>query len=330
MGDKIDDIPTPLPTEPTRLIDQLRWLIRQRHFAWATEKTYVYWVKRYIYFHHKTHPKNMGAAEVDAFLSHIAIQGQCSPSTQAIALNALVFLYRELLQQDLGVLNFQFSKRQRRLPSVFSAEEATRVLSFLSGQYLLMAQLMYGAGLRSMECLRLRVKDIDFDMNEITVRSGKGGKDRRTVLPKKAADGLRKQIEQISLLHQLDLKNGVGAVWMPYALAKKYPNAAVSLGWQFIFPSEVTSMDPQAHVERRHHIHPRTMQRKIYSAIVAAKIHKKASAHTFRHSFATRLLEANYDLRTIQELLGHTDISTTEIYTHVLNKGGRGIHSPID
>jgi integron integrase len=326
----MEDVPSPLPTTPLRFLDQLRLFIRQRHLAWATEKTYIHWVKRFIYFHGKQHPKDMGAMEIEAFLTHLAVQKQCSPSTQATALNALVFLYREFLQRDIGQLEFQFSKTHRRVPTVFSPEEAKRVLENLDGQFLLMAQLMYGAGLRSMECLRLRVKDIDFDMHEITVRNGKGGKDRRTVLPKKSIAALQQQIEHVKLLHAMDMVKGVGAVWMPYALARKYPNAASSLGWQFLFPSEVTSIDPQALIERRHHVHPRTMQRKIGSAIQTAGIYKKASAHTFRHSFATRLLEANYDLRTIQELLGHADISTTEIYTHVLNKGGRGVHSPID
>ncbi len=328
---EMDDVPIPVKPDSARLLDRLRLFMRSRHMAWATEKTYVHWIRRYIYFHGKRHPEEMGAAEIESYLNYLGNQRAVSPGTQAIALNALVFLYKQFLQQEVGKLHYQPARRQRRVPVVFSHAEAMAVIGQLSGMYWLMATLMYGAGLRVMECCRLRVKDIDFGMNELVVRDGKGGKDRRTVLPAQAVAGLKKQIEKTRLLHGQDVLDGCGEVWMPYALSRKYPKAAGELAWQFVFASGNIAEDPQQRgTFRRHHIHPRTIQKAVKAAIHKAGIHKHANCHTFRHSFATRLLESGYDLRTIQELLGHSDIATTEIYTHVLNKGGRGVLSPVD
>jgi integron integrase len=326
----MDDVPIAIPAHPTRFLDQLRAFIRSQNKAWSTEKTYLHWIRKFILFHGKQHPTTMGAAEVEAFLSHLAVNCHASPATQATALNALVFLYAQFLSIELGQLSFDHSKRNRKVPVVFSAREATEVIAKLKGSYALMASLMYGCGLRVSECTRLRIKDIDFGMQQIIVQQGKGNKDRRTVLPSSLATLLREQIARVELLHQHDLLNGHGAVYLPYALARKYPKAATSLEWQFLFPSAVISTDPRALVERRHHLHQRSIQKAVKKAIGDAGIRKHANCHTFRHSFATRLLERGYDIRTIQELLGHSDVATTEIYTHVLNKGGLGVISPID
>jgi len=330
MKNIMDDVPVPVSPASKRFIDQLRLFMRTRHMAWATEKTYVLWTRRYIRFHQKRHPADMGAEEIEAYLNYLSVEANVAPGTQAIALNALMFLYRQFLQKDVGKLNYQPAKQKKRVPVVFSHEEALRVIDGLKGSYWLMAMLMYGCGLRVQECLRLRVKDIDFDMKELVVRDGKGGKDRRTVLPEKVMPSLREQIEKVKLLHQQDVRAGYGEVYMPHALSKKYPKAARELAWQFLFPSQVIATDPQSGVLRRHHAHPRSIQKALKKSLQEKAIHKFATCHTFRHSFATRLLEKGYDLRTIQELLGHSDISTTEIYTHVLNKGGRGVVSPVD
>lgn len=325
-----DDVPTPLPQKPRRLLDQVRYLMRQRNMAWSTEKTYVLWIKRYIYFHDKKYPKDMGAAEVDAFLSHLAVERNNSPTTQAIALNALVFLYKQFLNQELGKLYYHPAARRSHIPVVFSHSEASRIIDQLSGTVKLMCQIMYGSGLRVMECSRLRIKDIDFEIGEIIVRDGKGSKDRRTVLPKVVIERLHAQIELVRNQHQRDLDDGFGDVWMPYSLARKYPSESKATQWQFLFPSTRIGVDPQSGIQRRHHIHPRTLQKQVKAAIKGLNIYKMANCHTFRHSFATRLLENNYDIRTVQELLGHTKVETTQRYTHVLNKGGMGVNSPID
>jgi integron integrase len=328
---EMDDVPVAVNPSSGRLLDQLRLFMRSRHMAWATEKTYVLWIRRYIYFHGKRHPAEMGAAEIEAYLNHLSIHRGVSPATQAIALNAVVFLYKQFMKRDVGTLHYQPARAQRRVPVVFSHAEAMAVIGQLSGVYWLMATVMYGSGLRVMECCRLRVKDIDFGMNELVVRDGKGGKDRRTVLPAQTIEGLKQQIEKARLLHARDVIDGCGEVWLPYALSRKYPKAASELAWQFVFPSQNIAEDPQQRgVFRRHHVHPRTIQRAVKAAMQRAGIHKHANCHTFRHSFATRLLESGYDLRTIQALLGHSDVATTEIYTHVLNKGGRGVLSPVD
>lgn len=326
----MDDIPVAVNPGSARFIDRLRLFIRSRHLAWATEKTYVHWIRRYIHFHGKRHPQDMGAREVVAFLNHLATVQRVSPRTQAIALNALVFLYRQFLQVDLGQLDYQPCRPKRRVPVVFSHAEAMAVIDGLDGSYRLMALLMYGAGLRVMECCRLRIKDVDFGMNELLVRDGKGGKDRRTLLPASTVAGLRLQVERVQRLHAQDVADGFGEVWLPHALERKYPSASRETAWQFLFPSACIGRDPQSGVQRRHHVHPRSIQKRVTQAIRAAGIHKHANCHTFRHSFATRLLDSGYDIRTIQDLLGHADVKTTEIYTHVLNRGGRGVLSPID
>ena len=268
----------------------------------------------------------MGAFEVEVFLADLAIKRHSSPSTQKTALNALSCLYKQFLGVDLGQLNFQYAQVTRNIPVVFSHHEASSVIKSLSDPYKLKAQLMYGAGLRISECCRLRVQDIDFEMNMIVIRKSKGNKDRTTLLPKVTTDRLRQQIELVKNLHQTDLNNGYGEVYLPYALARKYPNAPKELAWQYIFPSSNLSTDPRSTVKRRHHIVDRTVQRNVKRAIFSAGINKKSGCH----SFATRLLENGYDIRTIQQLLGHSDVKTTEIYTHVTKQGGLGVKSPVD
>lgn len=330
------DVPSALPDKPTRLIDQLRALIRSRNLAYRTEKTYVHWVLRYIRFHGRQHPRELGATHVDAFLSHLAIQRQCSPATQKTALNALIFLYRELLVQPLDGLHFSYARKSQRVPVVFSHEEAQALISHLSGINQMVARLIYGSGLRINEALRLRVKDVDFAMQQITVRAGKGNKDRTTLLPDSLIHPLTLQIDSALATHCQDIANGLGEVYMPFALARKYPRQARSPGWQYIFPASRLAVDPRAShddgsaIRRRHHVLDRTVQRAIMLAMRDANIHKHGNSHTLRHSFATRLLEHGYDIRTIQKLLGHADVKTTEIYTHVVQKGGLGVISPLD
>lgn len=326
----MEDIPTYVNPNGTSFIQRLRLFIRSQNKTWATEKTYVLWIKRFIYFHNKRHPKDMGDFEVNAFLNHLSVNKNCSPATQAIALNALSFLYNQFLQKKLGQLDFKPAKRQTKIPVVFTHEEAHTVIRQLKYPYSLMVRLLYGTGLRVNECLSLRIKDIDFGMNQILVMQGKGNKQRFTILPSSLVPELKEQIQKVSAIHKQDLIDGYGEVYMPNALAKKYPSAAKSLGWQYVFPSSKISTDPQSGVQRRHHIHARSVQKAVRDAIRACGINKMASCHTFRHSFATRLLESGYDLRTIQDLLGHSDVETTEIYTHVVRKGGRGVISPID
>lgn len=327
---RIEDVPQPLPNKPVRLLDQVRALIRGQNKSWATEKTYIHWIRAFILFHNKRHPREMGAREVEQFLSHLAVQRHYSPSTQGTALNAVVFLYRQFFEIELGDLDFQYSRKPRRVPVVFSDDEARLVLANLQGEYQLMACLMYGAGLRISECLRLRVKDVDFASQCIVVREGKGNKDRHTVLPSVLKQRLEQQVNHVALLHEQDLNAGYGEVHMPFALAKKYPVEAKGLAWQFLFPSYTRAIDPRDGREKRHHVHSRTLQRKVKVAIRDSGVVKHANCHTFRHSFATRLLENGYDIRTIQDLLGHADVATTEIYTHVLNRGGLGVKSPLD
>jgi integron integrase len=326
----MDDIKVPIPAEKPRFLDQVRTCIRERNLAYSTEKTYVYWILFFIRFNNKRHPKDMGKAEIESFLSFLANGRNCSKATQRIALNALIFLYREFLKQELGNLSFNLSTKHRRIPVVFSADEAHRVIGNLSGVCRLMAIIMYGSGLRKAEVCDLRVKDIDFDMKQIIVRQGKGKKDRVTLLPKVIIDELRQQIEKVITLHKHDLCAGYGEVYMPDALERKYPSASKETAWQFLFPSANISADPRSGVLRRHHIHPSTFQKHLRRAIQKAKVFKHAASHTFRHSFATELLIKGYDLRTIQQLLGHSDVTTTEIYTHVVKQGGLGVISPAD
>jgi integron integrase len=319
------------PPKPKKLLDQLRDTIRLRHYSYSTEKTYVHWARRYILYHNKRHPAEMGAAEIEAFLTYLAKEGYVSSSTQNQALNALLFLYRNVLQIDLPVpLHALRAKRSEHLPTVLSKDEVARVLAGMQGLHQLMAKLLYGCGLRLMECLRLRVKDIDFEQSQIIVREGKGEKDRATMLPASLIQPLKNQITFVKNQHERDLAQGYGSVELPFALARKYPTADKELGWQYLFPSERLSTDPRSRIVRRHHLDPSGLQRAVKAAAKLARIDKPVSPHTFRHSFATHLLEAGYDIRTVQELLGHKDVKTTMIYTHVLNRGPKAVRSPLD
>lgn len=314
-----------------KLMDQVRAVARLRHLSLRTEQAYSDWIRRFILFHRKRHPAGMGGDEVRQFLSHLAVEGRVSASTQNQALAALLFLYRDVLAVDLPyVEGIERARRPQKVPVVFTREEAAALLSHLTGTYRLIASLLYGSGLRLMEALRLRVKDLDFGYMQVTVRSGKGEKDRRTILPAPLAEPLRRQLARVRLLHEQDLSEGRGAVHLPYALVRKYPNAAREWAWQYVFPSARLSADPRAGVTRRHHTSPDSVQREVSRALRSAGIKKHGGCHTLRHSFATHLLEDGYDLRTIQELLGHSDVRTTMVYTHVLNKGGRGVRSPLE
>ena len=296
-----------------------------------TEQAYLDWIKRFIRHFGKRHPRDLGAAEVGEFLTHLAVAGQVAASTQNQAKSALLFLYREVLNVELPWLDdVESAKAPRRLPVVLSRAEVAALLTRLDGTNALVCRMLYGTGLRIMECLRLRVKDVDFERGEILVRDDKGFKDRVTMLPSSIAPALREQLARVAELHRQDLAAGHGAVWLPYALERKYPNAAREWAWQYAFPSANLSVDPRAEAVRRHHVADQAVQRALKLAARAAGIAKPATPHTLRHSFATHLLEAGYDIRTVQELLGHSDVSTTMIYTHVLNKGGRGVVSPID
>jgi integron integrase len=319
-----------VPRTP-RLLDQVHAAIRARHLSVRTEQAYVGWIRRFILFSGKRHPRDMGEPEVTKFLSHLAVQGRVSASTQNQALAAILFLYRDVLGQDLDWLDdIVRAKHTTRLPVVLTQEQVQAVLSNLHGVVWIQASLLYGAGLRLMECARLRVKDIDFDRRRITVREGKGGKDRVTVLPDKVATVLGQHLERVRRLHQRDLELGLGRLEMPYALARKYPNADRGWGWQWVFPASRFYVDLETGRPRRHHLHESVLQRSVKDAVRRAGIPVPATCHTFRHSFATHLLEAGHDIRTIQELLGHTDVATTMIYTHVLNRGGLGARSPFD
>jgi integron integrase len=327
----LDDIPIPIKDGDTKLITQLRLCMRSKHLLYSTEKTYLYWIENFIRFHNYKDPSQMGGSEVDCYLTYLATKRNVAPQTQSLALNALVFLYHKFYEHELGELDFTRPKFRKKPPVVFTHHEAMRVLELIKiPSQGLMSKLMYGSGLRLMECCRLRVKDIDFGMNEIMVRGGKGNRDRRTLLPSILLTPLKLQLKEVSALHCFDLEMGWGEVWLPHALERKYPKAASSLTWAFLFPAAKPAADPTTGELRRHHLHKTVLQKSIHAAIRKSGILKQASSHTFRHSFATRLLENGYDLRTIQELLGHSDIRTTEIYTHVLNKGGRGVNSPID
>lgn len=326
----MDDIPRPLRLHRPRFLDLVRAAMRERHLAYSTEKTYLHWIRRYIRFHDRRHPAQMGPAQVDAFLSWLATEQRVSPSTQSIALNALVFLYERFLEQPLGQLNYQRPKLRRRIPQVLTHAEAMDIIGRLRPPASLMVRLMYGSGLRLIETCRLRVKDVDFGMQELLVRAGKGGKDRRTVLPASLVEPLQLQAIEVRRLHAFDVSRGLGSVYLPHALARKYPNASRQAAWQFLFPASRTAIDPASGIERRHHVHKTVVNKQLRRAVAASDVPKHVTCHTFRHSFATRLLERGYDIRTIQELLGHADLATTEIYTHVLNRGGRGVVSPVD
>ena len=314
-----------------RLLDEVRRRMRLERYSLRTEQAYVYWIRRYIRENGMRHPREMGGAAVERFLSELAVRDRIAPSTQNQALSALLFLYRKVLVVDLPWMeNVVRARRQPRLPVVLSRAEASDLLRRMSGRDALMAGLLYGSGLRLMECLRLRVKDVDFARNEITVREGKGGKDRKTVLPGRLLQPLQLQIEQVRALHARDVDAGHGAVHLPHALARKYRQAAWLLDWQFVFPATRRSRDPLDGQEKRHHLDPGVLQQAVRSAARACGLSKPVTPHTLRHSFATHLLEGGADLRTIQELLGHKDVSTTQVYTHVLNRGPGGVLSPLD
>jgi integron integrase len=315
---------------PKRLLDQVRDAVRLRHYSIRTEDAYVNWVKRYIVFHDKRHPAEMGAPEIEAFLTHLAVKENVAASTQNQAFSALLFLYRQVLHQDLGPIDALRAKRPRRLPTVLSKEETQRLIGCLSGTHQLMAKLLYGSGLRLMDCLRLRVKDLDPERRAIIVRDGKGGQDRVTVLPDSLIPLLQEHLQRVKALHEHDLTRGYGSVYLPDALARKYPNADREWGWQYVFPSTRLSRDPRSGVTRRHHRHESSLQKAIKEAARLAGIIKPVGPHTLRHCFATHLLEAGYDIRTVQELLGHKDVKTRMIYTHVLNRGGLAVRSPLD
>jgi integron integrase len=321
----------PIQPKKPRLLDQVRAACRVRHYSIRTEEAYVDWVRRYVLFHGKRHPLEMGAAQINRFLTDLAVQRHVAASTQNQAFSALLFLYQKVLDTDPGRMEGVIrAKRPKRLPVVLTKTEVRLVLAQLAGTYLLMARLLYGAGLRLLECLRLRIQSLDFGQAEILVRHGKGGKDRRTMLPQTVQADLRQHLARVQLLHQGDLARGFGSVLLPDALDRKLPAASTDWRWQFVFPSATMSIDPRSGHKRRHHAHEGSVSREITAAVRRTGLTKRASSHSFRHSFATHLLEDGYDIRTVQELLGHEDVSTTMIYTHVLNKGGKGVKSPLD
>jgi integron integrase len=319
-----------LPVQTPKLLDQVRGKIRLKHYSIRTEQAYTDWIKRFI-LHFGKKQRDMGAAEVEQFLTHLAVNGKVAASTQNQARCALLFLYKEVLAIELPWLdNVEQAKTPKRLPVVLNRDEIQAILTRLSGTQWLIASLLYGTGMRIMECLRLRVQDIDFKRREILIRDGKGFKDRVTMLPVSLTAQLQAHLDKVRTLHESDLGQGFGSVYLPYALERKYPNAAKEWIWQYVFPAAKVSTDPRTQAVRRHHVQEQSIQRAVKQAVRDADLTKAATPHTFRHSFATHLLEGGYDIRTVQELLGHADVSTTMIYTHVLNKGGRGVSSPLD
>ena len=312
-------------------MDEVCGKLRANHYSLRTEAAYVGWILRFIRANRLRHPREMGGAEVEMFLTHLAVRGNVAASTQNQALSALLFLYRKVLGVDLPWMeNVVRAKRPRRLPTVLSAGEVRALLELMPARPRLLASLLYGTGMRLMEGLRLRVKDVDFERREIVVRDGKGGKDRRTMLPASLETGLREALAHALRLHAADLADGHGRVWLPHALARKYPNAAAEPAWQYLFPADALSVDPRDGTKRRHHIGEEALSRHIKQAALRARLAKTVSAHTLRHSFATHLLESGYDIRTVQALLGHKDLATTQIYTHVLGRGAGAVRSPLD
>ena len=325
---KTTDQPQP---KSRKLLDQLRDSVRLKGYSIRTEKTYAQWVLRYILFHHKIHPKDLNETHVEAFLTHLAIAQNVAPATQNQALCALLFLYKYVLKQELNptTINAVRAKKSKRLPTVLTKNEINRLLAQMSGKYQLMAKLMYGSGMRIMECVRLRVQDIDFQNHQITVRHGKGGDDRITMLPLNLADPLKAHLTRVHRLHQIHLEKGFGTVYMPNALDRKLRSSS-DWRWQYVFPASRLSIDPRSGIKQRHHTNPSSLQRVIKQAADLAQINKRVTSHTLRHSFATHLLESGHDIRTVQELLGHKDVKTTMIYTHVLNRGPLAVKSPLD
>jgi integron integrase len=315
----------------TKLLDQVRHKIQALHYSPRTEETYIGWIKRFIFFHGKRHPIEMGENEINMFLSFLAIKKKVTASTQNQALCALVFLYRQVFNRDIGLIEGLIrAKRPDRLPVVLTKSEVKKIINHLSGVKKIIVLVMYGSGLRLMECLHLRIKDIDFSSNQIIVRDGKGNKDRITMLPKVIQERLKEHLRGVWKIHQLDLKDGFGRVHLPYALSRKYPNASREWNWQYVFPASKRFKNHNTGQEGRHHLHETVIQKSVRQAVKCTGTTKQASCHTFRHSFATHLLEDGYDIRTVQELLGHKDVRTTMIYTHVLNHGVRGVFSPAD
>ncbi len=314
-----------------RLLDQVRDYLRTLHYSYRTEQQYLFWIRRFILFHGKRHPSDMAAPEVENFLTHLAVDRKVSASTQNQALAAILFLYKKVLQVELPWLDgIVHAKRSIYLPVVLTTAEVRSMLAHLSGEYWLVGNLLYGAGLRLREALQLRVKDLQFEYRQVIVRSGKGAKDRVTILPEILLGPLQQHLEHVKARHDTAARNGCAGVELPYALERKYPNAHLEWGWQYVFPAARPSRDPRTGAWRRHHMYPDSIQRHVKAAVKAAGISKPASCHTFRHCFATHLLERGYDIRTVQELLGHADVKTTQIYTHVMRKGANAVQSPLD
>lgn len=320
------------PNQNLKLMDQVREVLRYHHYSYRTEQTYCQWILRYIhYFGGKTHPKLLGAKNIEAFLSHLATEGQVTASTQRQALNALVFLYKHVLDIPLDEeIAPARSKRKTSPPTVMSQAEVQRLLAAMEGKPALMAKLIYGSGMRLMECIRLRIQDVDFGQNLVFVRGGKGGKDRTTILPRNLCDEMLKQIAAVKSLHHRDLEEGFGEAYIPEALSRKYPNASKQTGWQWVFPAKLRSVDPRSGKEMRHHVLESVLQKAVKRAAQLSEIDKKVGCHTLRHSFATHMLERGVNIRVLQELLGHADVKTTEIYTHVMARDIRNVQSPLD
>ena len=313
------------------LLDRTRIAIRTLHYSRKTEKSYIFWIKRFIFFHNKRHPDEMAEKEISEFINYLAIKGKMSSSTQNTALCSIIFLYKHVIKKEIANIDdLVWAKKPKRIPVVFTQTEVKAVFKELGGNYRIMASLLYGAGLRLMECLRLRVKDIDFEYSQILVRDGKGQKDRVTTLPETVKNDLREHLKKVKEQHENDLKSGLGSVYLPFALERKYPNANKEWAWQYVFPSVRISTDPETGIRRRHHLDESVLQKAVKTAIAKAGINKHAGCHTFRHSFATHLLEQGNDIRTVQELLGHEDLNTTKIYTHVMNKSRLAVKSPAD
>jgi len=316
---------------PKKLLDQVREAIRLKHYSLRTEEAYVTWIKRYIFFHNKQHASELGSVAIEAFLTHLAVDQQVAASTQNQALSALLFLYRDVLNTPLDLrIDAIRAKKPKRLPTILTKEETLTVIERLSGTPRLMAKLLYGSGLRLLECLRLRVKDLDFAQRQIIVRDGKGMEDRVTMLPESLIIPLQEHLAHVKRIHAQDVAQGVAPVYLPFALARKYPHAGRLWIWQYVFPSDRLSKDPRTGILRRHHVSESTLQKAVSQAGRSVGLNKRIGCHTLRHSFATHLLQQGYDIRTVQELLGHKDVKTTMIYTHVLNRGGKGVRSPLD
>ena len=322
---------TPENGQGKKLLDQMRDTLRVKHYSYRTEDTYIEWVRRFILFHGKRHPKEMGGPEIEAFITHLAVERHVATSTQNQALSAILFLYKYVLKKEVDMPpSLVRPGRPKRLPTVLAHAEVGRIISQMQGVTKTMTKLLFGSGLRLMECMRLRVKDIDFDHRQIIIRDGKGENDRSTVLPESIIAELKLHLDDVKALHEKDLREGYGETYLPYALGVKYPNAGREWAWQYVFPASQRTTDPQSGIIRRHHLDESVLQRAVRDAVQRAKIGKPVSPHTFRHSFATHLLQNGYDIRTVQELLGHKDVKTTMIYTHVLQRGAMSVKSPLD